>query len=116
MQFKWAGLFSFRFTHFLFLYLSAHYVPISIFIFPEERGKEHLWRSANNGTETHTSSLDEYVIGQLYTKDFIEALERSDRSVPLPSMGWLGSYQSATFLSHNSACSTSLGCGALVSP
>lgn len=28
-------------------------------------------------------------------------------------MGWLGSQQSATFLSHHSASSTSLGCGAL---
>lgn len=81
---------------------------------PEERGNEHLWRSANNGTETHTSSLDEFAIGQLQAKDFVEALERADKSaVPLPSMGWLGSHQSATFLSHNSASSTALGCGAL---
>ena len=28
-------------------------------------------------------------------------------------MGWLGSHLSVTFLSHNSASSTSLGCGAL---
>lgn len=28
-------------------------------------------------------------------------------------MGWKGSHQSATFLSHNSASSSSLGCGAL---
>jgi len=84
----------------------------------EERGKEHLWRSANNGTETHTSALDEFVIGQLQAKDFIEAMERDrpmdkDKPVPLPSMGWLGSCHSATFLSHNSASSSSLGCGAL---
>ncbi|KAL9189004.1 hypothetical protein ACHAXT_011494 [Thalassiosira profunda] len=80
----------------------------------EERGNEHLWRSANNGTETHTSSLDEFALGQLHAKDFAEALERADKSaVPLPSMGWLGSHQSATFLSHNSASSTALGCGAL---
>ena len=63
-----------------------------------------------NGTETHTSSLDEFVLGQLHAKDFIEALERNDVK---PSMGWLGSQQSATFLSHHSASSTSLGCGAL---
>eukprot|EP00585_Thalassiosira_rotula_P008078 CAMPEP_0196139554 /NCGR_PEP_ID=MMETSP0910-20130528/6791_1 /TAXON_ID=49265 /ORGANISM="Thalassiosira rotula, Strain GSO102" /LENGTH=1133 /DNA_ID=CAMNT_0041400295 /DNA_START=121 /DNA_END=3519 /DNA_ORIENTATION=+ len=79
----------------------------------EERGKEHLWRSANNGTETHTSSLDEYVISQLQAKDFIEAMERTDKYVPLPSIGWMGSHQSAGFLSHNSASSSSLGCGAL---
>jgi len=80
----------------------------------EERGNEHLWRSANNGTETHTSSLDEFMIGQLQVKDFIEALERNEKdSVPLPSMGWAGSHLSATFLSHNSSSSTALGCGAL---
>lgn len=49
-------------------------------------------------------------MGQLQAKDFIEALERNDVK---PSMGWLGSQQSATFLSHHSASSTSLGCGAL---
>jgi hypothetical protein len=83
----------------------------------EERGNEHLWRSANNGTETHTSSLDEFVIGQLQAKDFIEAIERNDNNpksgVPLPSMGWQGSHQSASFFSNNSAASTALGCGAL---
>lgn len=79
----------------------------------EDRGNEHLWRSTNNGTETHTSAIDEFVIGQLQAKDFIDALERTDKSMPLPSGGWLGSLQSATFLSHNSASSTSLGCGAL---
>ncbi|KAL7553517.1 hypothetical protein ACHAWF_016790, partial [Thalassiosira exigua] len=79
----------------------------------EEPGNEHLWRSANNGTETHTSSLDEFAIGQLLAKDFVEAMERTDKAVPLPSMGWSGSFQSASFLSHNSASSTSLGCGAL---
>ena len=85
-----------------------------IAIYSEEGGKEHLWRSANNGTETHTSSLDEFVIGQLQAKDFIEALERTtEKPVSLPSFGWQGSHQSATFLSHNSASSTALGCGAL---
>ena len=79
----------------------------------EDRGNEHLWRSTNNGTETHTSAIDEYNIGQLQAKDFIDALERTDKSMPVPSMGWTGSLQSATFLSHNSASSTSLGCGAL---
>jgi hypothetical protein len=72
---------------------------------------KHLWRCVGlNGTETHTSSLDEFVLGQLLAKDFIEALERNDVK---PSMGWLGSQQSATFLSHHSASSTALGCGAL---
>jgi len=80
----------------------------------EEGGNEHLWRSANNGTETHTSALDEFAIEQLQAKDFIEAMERAtERPVPLPSPGWQGSHQSATFLSHNSASSTALGCGAL---
>lgn len=87
---------------------------MNVFLFTaEERGNEHLWRSANNGTETHTSSLDEFALGRLQAKDFIEALERTDKGVPLPSMGWMGSHQSATFLSTNSASSTSLGCGAL---
>lgn len=72
-----------------------------------------MWRSANNGTETHTSSLDEFVVGQLQAKDFLEALERADKAVPLPSMGWHGSHQSVTFFSNNSASSTALGCGAL---
>jgi hypothetical protein len=91
-------------------FLTPHTISICI---SEDRGNEHLWRSANNGTETHTSAIDDYMVGQLQAKDFIDALERSDKSVPLPSMGWLGSHQSATFLSHNSASSTSLGCGAL---
>ena len=89
------------------------FAALTTLFIPEERGNEHLWRSANNGTETHTSSLDEFIIGQLQAKDFIEALERNDKAVPLPSMGWLGSHQSVTFLSHNSSSSTSLGCGAL---
>jgi len=86
----------------------------SVGVTAEEGGNEHLWRSANNGTETHTSALDEFAIEQLQAKDFIEAMERAtERPVPLPSSGWQGSHQSATFLSHNSASSTALGCGAL---
>ena len=78
-----------------------------------------MWRSANNGTETHTSSLDEFIFGQLQAKDFIEAIERHDNvnkgypTCPLPSIGWAGSHQSATFFSNNSSASTALGCGAL---
>ena len=77
-----------------------------------------MWRSANNGTETHTSSLDEFIVGQLQAKDFTEAIERNDNVIknptcPLPSMGWLGSHQSATFFSNNSAASSALGCGAI---
>jgi len=80
----------------------------------EDRGNEALWRSTNNGTETHTSAIDDFYIGQLQMKDFVEALERmNDKSLPLPLNGWQGSHQSATFLSHNSASSSSLGCGAL---
>jgi hypothetical protein len=79
----------------------------------EDRGNEHLWCSTNNGTETHTSAIDEFVIGQLQAKDFIDAFERMDKSMPLPSVGWLGSLQLAIFLCHNSALSTFLGCGAL---
>lgn len=103
----------------VFYYFPTHncFLHGQYYLRTEERGKEHLWRSANNGTETHTSSLDEFVIGQLHAKDFIEALERSTEpnksQVPLPSVGWQGCHQSATFLSHNSSSSSALGCGAL---
>jgi hypothetical protein len=40
----------------------------------EDQGNKHLWRSTNNGTETHTSAIDEFVIGQLQAKDFIDTL------------------------------------------
>lgn len=56
----------------------------------EERHNEQLWRSATNGTESHTSSLDEFNIRQLLYRDAVEALERGtdkDSEVPMPSMG-----------------------------
>lgn len=77
----------------------------------EEKGKDSLWRSITNGTESHTSSMDEFSIRQLLAKDFLEGIERQDKS--LPSMGWLGSLLSATFFSSNSASSSRLGCGAI---
>lgn len=77
----------------------------------EEKGKESLWRNANNGTESHTSSLDEFSIRQLLAKDFLEGIERQDKS--LPSVGWLGSLLSATFFSSNSTSSSRVGCGAV---
>lgn len=49
-------------------------------------------------------------------RDAVEALERGtdkDKDVPSPSMGWLGSNLSLTFLSSNAASSSDLGCGAL---
>ena len=77
----------------------------------EEKGKDFLWRNANNGTESHTSSLDEFSIRQLLGKDFLEGIERQDKS--LPSVGWLGSLLSATFFSSNSTSSSRVGCGAV---
>ena len=48
---------------------------------------------------------------QLLSKDFLEGLERLDKS--LPSKGWLGSLLSATFLTSNSVSSSRVGCGAV---
>jgi hypothetical protein len=56
----------------------------------EERNNEQLWRSASNGTESHTSAIDEYNSRQLLCRDAVEALERvseKDKNVPLPSLG-----------------------------
>jgi hypothetical protein len=56
----------------------------------EERNNEQLWRSASNGTESHTSAIDEYNTRQLLCRDAVEALERvseKDKNVPLPSLG-----------------------------
>jgi hypothetical protein len=64
-----------------------------------------------NGTESHTSALDEFSVRQLINKDVLEGFERTDKS--LPSMNWLGSHLCATFLSSNSSSSTALGCGAV---
>jgi hypothetical protein len=61
----------------------------------EDRNNEQLWRSASNGTESHTSSMDEFAVRQLLTMDSVNALERGtdiDRSVPKPSKGLLGSH------------------------
>jgi hypothetical protein len=60
--------------------------------------------------------MDEFNTRELLCKDSVEALERGtdkDRSVPSPSMGWLGSYLSLTFLSSNATSSSDLGCGAV---
>lgn len=82
----------------------------------EERHSEFLWRSASNGSESHTSSVDEFNLRLLLCKDAVEAIERGtdkDKGVPSPSMGWFGSYLSMTFLSSNASSSTDLGCGAV---
>jgi hypothetical protein len=83
---------------------------------PEDRNNTQLWRTAANGTESHTSALDEFSIRQLLYKDAVEALERGtdkDKQVPSPSMGWLGSHLSLSFLSSNACSSSDLGCGAV---
>jgi len=79
----------------------------------EERSNDQLWRNAGNGTESHTSALDEVSIRQLLCKDFLEGLERAGDSVPVPSVGWLGSRLCASFLSSNSTSSSGVGCGAV---
>jgi hypothetical protein len=82
----------------------------------EDRNNDQLWRSASNGTESHTSAMDEFAIRQLLCIDAVNSLERvtdKGRYVPLPSMGWLGSHMSLSFLSSNATSSTELGCGAL---
>ena len=85
----------------------------------EDRNNDQLWRGANNGSESHTSGIDEFNIRQLLARDAVEALERGfdfrdkKSSVPRPSAGWSGSYFSLSFLSSNAASSTDLGCGAV---
>jgi hypothetical protein len=79
----------------------------------EDRNNDQMWRTATNGSESHTSALDEYSIRQLLFKDSLEALERGDKYVPMPSMGWLGSHLSLSFLSSNSTSSSDVGCGAV---
>jgi hypothetical protein len=86
------------------------------FFFTEERQNDHLWRSASNGSESHTSTFDEFNVRQLLCKDVIEAIERGtdkDKGVPTPSMGWLGSHLSLSFLSSNATSSSDIGCGAV---
>jgi len=85
-------------------------------LFTEEGQHDHLWRSGTNGSESHTSSTDEFNIRQLLCKDVVEAFERGtdkDKGVPTPSMGWLGSHLSLSFLSSNATCSSDIGCGAV---
>jgi hypothetical protein len=87
-----------------------------LFSFTEERQNDHLWRSASNGSESHTSTFDEFNVRQLLCKDVIEAIERGtdkDKGVPTPSMGWLGSHLSLSFLSSNATSSSDIGCGAV---
>eukprot|EP00934_Nitzschia_sp_Nitz4_P008327 Nitzschia sp. Nitz4//scaffold39_size137210//1884//7601//NITZ4_003182-RA/size137210-processed-gene-0.81-mRNA-1//1//CDS//3329550332//8317//frame0 len=82
----------------------------------EDRNNDQLWRSASNGTESHTSAMDEFLVRQLLMMDVVSALERGndkDRTVPTPSLGWMGSHLSLAFLTSNANSSAFLGCGAL---
>ena len=82
----------------------------------EDRSSDQLWRTASNGTESHTSALDELGVRQVLYKDSVEALERAtDKKnyVALPSTGYLGSHLSLSFLSTNASSSSELGCGAV---
>lgn len=82
----------------------------------EDRNNDQLWRSASNGTESHTSAMDEFAIRQLLSLDAVNTLERvtdKEGTLPSPSRGWMGSHFSLTFLSSNANSSTELGCGAL---
>eukprot|EP00531_Pseudo-nitzschia_arenysensis_P017503 CAMPEP_0116154266 /NCGR_PEP_ID=MMETSP0329-20121206/21690_1 /TAXON_ID=697910 /ORGANISM="Pseudo-nitzschia arenysensis, Strain B593" /LENGTH=1391 /DNA_ID=CAMNT_0003651237 /DNA_START=71 /DNA_END=4244 /DNA_ORIENTATION=- len=82
----------------------------------EDRNNDQLWRSASNGTESHTSAMDEFSVRQLLSLDSVSTLERGtdkDKFVPTPSMGWMGSHLSLSFLSSNANSSSELGCGAL---
>jgi len=82
----------------------------------EDRNSDQLWRTASNGTESHTSALDELGVRQVLYKDSVEALERvTDKksAVPVPSIGHLGSHLSLSFLSTNATSSSELGCGAV---
>lgn len=84
--------------------------------FLEDRNNDQLWRSTTNGPESHTSAMDEFNVRQILCRDVVDTLERGtdiDKSVPLPSMGWLGSHLSLAFLSSNASSSSDLGCGAL---
>lgn len=49
----------------------------------------------------------------MLNKDIVDVLERGDKSVPLPSMGYLGSHLSVSFLSTNATSSSEVGCGAI---
>lgn len=85
-------------------------------LFLEERHNEQLWRGASNGSESHTSAMDEFNVRQVLCKDVVDALERQtdkDKDVPSPSMGWFGSHLSLTLLSSNATSSSDIGCGAV---
>lgn len=59
--------------------------------------------------------MDEFAVRQVLCKDAVDVLERGtekDRYVPLPSMGWLGSHLSLSFLTSNATSSSDLGGGA----
>ncbi|KAI2508507.1 hypothetical protein MHU86_5906 [Fragilaria crotonensis] len=82
----------------------------------EDRNNDQLFRTASNGTESHSSALDEYAIRQVLIGDIVENLERGtdkDKNVPLPSFGWTGSHLSLSFLSSTASSSSELGCGAV---
>lgn len=56
----------------------------------DDRQNDQLWRSATNGSESHTSANDEFNVRQLLLRDAVEALEREtekDDGVPRPSTG-----------------------------
>jgi hypothetical protein len=62
--------------------------------------------------------MDEFAVRQLLSLDAVHALERGsdkERPLPSPSMGWMGSHLSLTFLSSNANSSSELGCGAFES-
>ena len=88
-------------------------------MFVDESQNDYLWRSATNGTESHTSAIDEFNVRHLLRKDVVEVVERGtdkDKQVPSPGMLWggvFGSYLSSTFLSSNASSSSQLGCGAV---
>ena len=52
-----------------------------------------------------------FITGGDLGQEWIETNDFMD--VPLPSVGWLGSSLSATFLSSNSSSSSEVGCGAV---
>jgi hypothetical protein len=82
----------------------------------DDRNNDQLFRTAYNGTESHTSAQDEFSIRQVFIGDIVEYLERGtdkDMNVPLPSFRWLGSHLSLSFLSSNASSSSELGCGAV---
>jgi hypothetical protein len=82
----------------------------------EDRNNDQIFRTASNGTESHSSARDEYSVRQVLISDIVENLERGtdkDKNVPLPSFGWTGSYLSLSFLSSTASSSSELGCGAV---